>query len=298
MQNSSRRGFLASILAVPICGCASWLPARKEPEPIQSTILSKEIAKDTVGIETVLLRLSAVESQQLRDLWTYADEQIITPEQRLLLDRNGLRAGKFAGQVPAITQAWISQNAARIESDPMEQAGVVAEVSSFSQLWRCRSDQRKVLTVRNLSKETVTLFYNEDGFRGGQYPAPHFLFSLYAKPVGPQTAQVLLRPELEYGQSKRSVVAKDSAIRTEERREAVRWDSLALVVNMQQGDCLMLTGSTEPRGIGEHFFRTRSNEGEFQDVVLLVRVAELNAPDEFSSTQATKALPNDSIKKR
>ncbi|MFN9628013.1 MAG: hypothetical protein ACK6AT_17305 [Planctomycetota bacterium] len=48
MQNSSRRGFLASILAVPICGCASWLPARKEPEPIQSTILSKEIAKDTV----------------------------------------------------------------------------------------------------------------------------------------------------------------------------------------------------------------------------------------------------------
>ncbi|MFM8261296.1 MAG: hypothetical protein ACKN9S_03385 [Pirellula sp.] len=298
MQNRSRRGFLASILAVPICGCASWLPTRKEPEPVPPTILTKEIAKDTVGIETILLRLSAVESQQLQDLWTYADEQIITPEQRLLLDRNGLRAGKFAGQIPAITQAWISQNAARIENDPMEQAGVVAEVSSFSQLWRCRSDQRKVLTVRNLSKETVTLFYNEDGFRGGQYPAPHFLFSLYAKPVGPQTAQVLLRPELEYGQSKRSVVAKDSAIRTEERREAVRWDSLALVVNMQQGDCLMLTGSTEPRGIGEHFFRTRSSEGEFQNVVLLVRVAELNAPDEFSNTQTPRALPNDSTKKR
>jgi hypothetical protein len=67
---------------------------------------------------------------------------------------------------------------------------------------------------------------------------------------------------------------------------------------MQQGDCLMLTGSTEPRGIGEHFFRTRSNEGEFQNVVLLVRVAELNAPDEFSSMQTANASLKDSTNKR
>jgi hypothetical protein len=67
---------------------------------------------------------------------------------------------------------------------------------------------------------------------------------------------------------------------------------------MQQGDCLILTGSTEPRGIGEHFFRTRSNEGEFQNVVLLVRVAELNAPDEFNSVQTAKASPNEPLKKR
>ena len=44
----------------------------------------------------------------------------------------------------------------------------------------------------------------------------------------------------------------------------------------------MITATSEPRGIGEHFFRTRSKEGEIQDVILLVRVAELNAPDEFS----------------
>jgi hypothetical protein len=148
----------------------------------------------------------------------------------MLLDRNGLRAGKFSGQIPAIVQAWVAQNATRIEQDPMEQAGVVADVSSFSQLWRCRPDQRKVLTVRNLPKETVTLFYNEEGFRGGQFPAPHFLFSLYAKPNGPQSAQVLLRPELEFGQTRRSVVAKDSAIRTEERRETLRWESLSLML--------------------------------------------------------------------
>lgn len=266
------------------------MPVRKEPDSSKPTILNQEIAKDTVGIETILLRLSSVESQQLQDLWTYADEQVIAPEQRLLLDQNGLRVGKFAGQIPPITQAWITKNAARIEHDPMEQAGVVADVSSFSQLWRCRPDQRKILTVRNLTKETVTLFYNEDGFRGGQYPAPHFLFSLYAKPVGPQSAQVLLRPEVEYGQTRRSVVAKDAAIRTEERRESVVWDSLALLVTMQRGDCLIVTGSAEPRGLGEHFFRTRSNEGEMQNVILLIRVSELNAPDEFARAQA--ALDN------
>jgi hypothetical protein len=278
----SRRCFLLGLVASTASGCAHWLPSRKEPEPRKSTILSQELAPDTVGIESILLRLSSVESQQMPDLWAYADEQVIAPEPRMLLDRNGLRAGKFSGQIPAIVQAWVAQNATRIEQDPMEQAGVVADVSSFSQLWRCRPDQRKVLTVRNLPKDTVTLFYNEEGFRGGQFPAPHFLFSLYAKPNGPQSAQVLLRPEVEYGQTRRSVVAKDSAIRTEERRETLRWESLSLVLNMQRGDCLMITATAEPRGIGEHFFRTRSKEGEIQDVILLVRVAELNAPDEFS----------------
>jgi len=280
--NHSRRCFLLSLVASTASGCAHWLPSRKEPEPRKSTILSQELAPDTVGIESILLRLSSVESQQMPDLWAYADEQVIAPEPRMLLDRNGLRAGKFSGQIPAIVQAWVAQNATRIEQDPMEQAGVVADVSSFSQLWRCRPDQRKVLTVRNLPKETVTLFYNEEGFRGGQFPAPHFLFSLYAKPNGPQSAQVLLRPELEFGQTRRSVVAKDSAIRTEERRETLRWESLSLMLTMQRGDCLMITATAEPRGIGEHFFRTRSKEGEIQDVILLVRVAELNAPDEFS----------------
>lgn len=280
---------MVSMLAGSTCGCAHWLPSRKEPESSQPSILHREIASDTVGVETIFLRLSSVESEQLPDLWAYADQQILPPEQRMLLDQNGLRAGKFAGQLPAIAQAWVDQNAARIQNDPMEQAGVVADVSSFSELWRCRADQRKVLTVRNLSKETATLFYNEDGFRGGQFPSPHFLFSLYAKPLGPQSAQILLRPEMEYGESRRSVVAKDSAIRTQETRESIRWDSLSLVLPLQQGDCLILSGSPQPRGIGEYFFQTRSKEGEIQDVILLVRIAQLNAPDEFAQWQATKA---------
>jgi hypothetical protein len=287
MQRSTRRCFLVSVLAGSTCGCAQWLPSRKAPEPSQTTILHREIATDTVAIETIFLRLSAVESEQLPDLWAYADQQILSPEQRVLLDQNGLRAGKFSGQLPAIIQAWVSQNAARIQNDPMEQAGVVADVSTFSELWSCRADQRKVLSVRNLSKETVTLFYNEDGFRGGQFPAPHFLFSMYARPLGPHSAQVLLRPELEYGQSRRSVVAKDSAIRTQETRQSIRWDSLAVVLPMQQGDCLIVSGSPQPRGIGEHFFQTRSKEGEMQDVILLVRIAQLNAPDEFSQESST-----------
>lgn len=298
MQRTSRRCFLVSMLAGSTCGCAQWLPSRKEPEASQPTLLHREIASDTVGVETIFLRLSSVESEQLRDLWAYADQQILPPEQRMLLDQNGIRVGKFAGQLPSIAQAWVDRNAARIQNDPMEQAGVVADVSSFSELWRCRADQRKVLTVRNLSKETVNLFYNEDGFRGGQFSSPHFLFSLYAKPLGPNSAQILLRPEMQYGESRRSVVAKDSAIRTQETRESIRWDSLSLVLSMQQGDCLILSGSPQPRGIGEYFFQTRSKEGEIQDVILLVRIAQLNAPDEFAQGHISNASDKTKFNRR
>jgi hypothetical protein len=67
---------------------------------------------------------------------------------------------------------------------------------------------------------------------------------------------------------------------------------------MQQGDCLILSGSPQPRGIGEYFFQTRSKEGEIQDVILLVRIAQLNAPDEFAQGHNSNASDKTKFNRR
>ena len=287
------------LVCLTLCGCTGWLPLNFGPNPgsgaseKKSSILGRfapqEIPSDTVGIESILVRLSSLESQRISELWSAADEQVIAPELRLHLDANGLRVGKFSGHLPLLAEQWLASQSKRVDEDPMEQAGIASDVSGFTQIWRCRADQRKAVTVRNLPHDSITLFYNDQGFRGGVYTSPQFLFGLFAKPSGQRSAKLLLRPELEYGQTRRVVVAKDSAIRTEERRESIVWNSLAIDLQLQLGDCLMVGGTSEPRGLGEHFFRTRSKEGETQNVVLLLRVAELNPEDEFSVNRSAEA---------
>ena len=270
-------------------GCARWLPIVAEEMPVGVVPKRSEISADTVGVETILLRLTALDAQGLPELWSAADEQFLPAGLRMDLDRNGLRVGKFHGMLPGVVQRWISENANRIQTDPLEQAGVVADVSSFTQIFRCRASQRKELTIRNLQQDSVTLLYNDGGVKGGQYERPHFMMSLQATPNGDGSARLQLIPEMEYGQARRVVVAKDSAIRTDERRESLVWKDLGLDLQLQLGDCLMLGATIPAHGIGEHYFRTLTRGSERQDVILLVRISELHPPDEFvRNTQERK----------
>jgi len=151
---------------------------------------------------------------------------------------------------------------------------LAADVSTFAQLWRCRADSRKELTVRRLVSENSTVFYFDEGNKGGVYRAPHFLYSLHAKPEQDGSASVRLVPEIKHGEVRRVVVAKDSAIRTDERQESVSWEKLAIEMRLKHGDCVVLGATPEPRSLGEHFFQTRTKDGEKQHVLLLVRLSE------------------------
>lgn len=262
-------------------GCARWLPKVTEEVPVGVAPRRVELSSDTVGVETILLRLTALDAQGLPELWGASDEQFLSAGLRMELDRNGLRVGVFHGMLPGVVQRWIGENAERIQSDPLEQAGVVADVSSFTQIFRCRASQRKELTIRNLQRDSVTLLYNDGGVKGGRYDRPHFLMSLQATPNGDGSARLQLIPEMEYGQAKRVVVAKDSAIRTDERRERVVWKEMGLDLQLQLGDCLLMGATMPAHGLGEHFFRTLTRGSEIEDVILLVRISELHPPDEF-----------------
>ena len=288
---------LVCCLVASSIGCTGWLPTQPEPPPIEKTFGKIESARDTIGIESILIRLDGQQASQLSDLWGALDEQIITPDTRIALDRNGLRAAKAAGHLPVVLENWVRTSERRRDDDLLEQAGLAADVSSFRQLWRCRPDSRKELTVRRLQQGNATLFYFDGATKGGTYNAPHFLYSLFTAPSGDASALVRLVPEMEYGETKRIVVAKDSAIRTDERRDAISWESLAVQLRLQQGDCIVIGATQESRGLGEHFFRTLTKDGEMQHVLLLVRLSELRTEDIFApkpnptASSANRSLP-------
>jgi hypothetical protein len=270
-------------------GCTGWLPVSKDPPPIEKTFGRIEVPRDTVGIESILIRLNSHQAANMADLWNALDEQVIAPELRLALDRNGLRAAKASGHLPPTLEQWVRANEQLREEDPMEQVGLAADVSTFAQLWRCRPNSRKELTVRKLANEDATLFYFDGANKGGTFRSPHFLFSLQTVPFGDASALVRVTPELKHGEVRRMVVAKDAAIRTDERQDSLVWEPLSVELRLNRGDCIVLGATPNPRGLGEHFFQTRTKDGEMQHVLLLVRLSETRLDDAFAPEEAAKA---------
>lgn len=276
-------------LIIACTGCTGWLPVSKEPPPIEKSFTRVEMPRDTVGIESIVIRLDAQQSAMLPEIWSSLDEQIVAPELRMALDRNGLRAGKASGHLPAALEQWVRVHEQRRDQDPLEQVGLASDASTFAQLWRCRADSRKELTVRKLFTEDATVFYVDSGNKGAVLRSPHFLYSLQAIPHGDGSASVRLVPEIKHGEARRVVVAKDSAIRTDERQDSLAWDGMAVEMRLQHGDCIVLGATPDPRALGEHFFQTRTKDGEKQHVLLLVRLSETHQTGPFLSSELDRS---------
>lgn len=278
---------LASVLSNIVVGCTGWLPSAREPAPIQKSFAKVDIPRDTVGLESIVIRLDPHQAAQLPEVWKSLDEQVVAPELRIALDQNGMRAGKASAYLPPILEQWVRSNERRRDEDPLEQVGLAADVSTFAQLWRCRADSRKELTLRKLASENATIFYFDDGNKGGVFRSPHFLVSLQAKPKEDGSALVRLVPEIKHGEVRRVVVAKDSAIRTDERQDSISWEKMGIEIQLRQGDCIVLGATPEPRSLGEHFFQTRTKDGDQQHVLLLVRLSEARLDQGFSPKDPT-----------
>lgn len=223
-----------------------------------------------------------MQATQLPELWSQIDEQSLKPALRIAMDKNGFRAGKASGKIPAILDAWLRLTVKRLGEDPMEQAGFAADVSSYSQLWRCRANVRKELSVRNFPETSLFVSYLDACPEGKPYAAPQFLFSIHATPHGDATATLRLTPEMQHGELLKKATGRESVVRLDSRRESVVWDQLAVELRIQQGDYLVLGPTSESRALGEHFFHTKTRNGEIQPVLLLVRLSDADGDQAFA----------------
>jgi hypothetical protein len=56
---------------------------------------------------------------------------------------------------------------------------------------------------------------------------------------------------------------------------------MAIEIALNRGDCIVLGATPDPRALGEHFFQTRTKDGDRQHVLLLVRLSEARLDDAF-----------------
>jgi len=250
------------------------------------------VVNDAAGVETILVRLDMSQADRLPELWAQVDEQALKPDLRIEMDKNGMRAGKISGNSPPLLDDWVRQTVRRINEDPMEQAGFAADVSSFSQLWRCRADVRKELSIRDFQEESLCVSYYDVTSNEHVYEAPHFQYAIQATPHGDASATLRLTPEMQHGELVKKMIARESAVRTDTRRESIAWKQLSIEIRIQKGDYIVIGPTAESRALGEHFFHTKTQKGEIQPVLLLVRLSEANSDNAFARPLAAQAPSN------
>ncbi len=248
-------------------GCAKWTDFYHNGFGHQGTGKANGLppfqpADDAIPIEMIFLRLGADQIQDLQNVWPRVDEQSFPIELRKKLDRNGIRVAMVDGVVPIQLQRLIDSVDKKLKEDPLEQAGVTADLTSHSRLLSCRTGERKEISVRPSRKGTMVLLHNDGGAaRGKTYEDPSLLLELRMFAKGDGTGVLHLQPEVQYGPYKQKIVGQDFALRREMRRDSDTWPDLAIQHPMRNGSDVVGDRVDASQRIGRAFFLYENGHG-------------------------------------
>jgi hypothetical protein len=246
-------------------------------------MVTMSIADDVLPVEIIFMRMGPQQLQELEAVWPRINEQALPIDLRTRLDLNGIRAAVVDSVVPLSLQTMIDSVEKRLQDDPLEQAGIGADVRSHSRLLQCRNGQRKEIAVRPARTGTLVLLHNEGGAaKGRTYEDPQLLFDLRAIPKGDGSATLLITPEIQHGQLKQKIVGQEFALRREMKRDTHTWPDLTIEQTMIPGQILLVTASSPARGLGEHYFYTETAAGEIEQLLFLVRIGPNKIDDTFA----------------
>lgn len=272
-------------LAAAACvssGCAHWSRLDQQPPEPKGGLPPVQATSDAIPVELIFLRLTTEQARELEGLWPRISEAALAIDTRRRLDRNGVRVGIIDSAIPVPVQQWIERVEKRIKDNPLEQAGLAADLISHAQLLQCASGQRKEVAVRpSRVGPLVLMLHDGQSLKGRSYddPAMYIDLRVHAKPDG--LTMVSLQPEIQHGPMKQRYVGQDFAVRREMKRDADQWPEVRLEHAMQPGQMLVMTATTPPRGLGEHFFQAQTVQGTTEPLVLLLRVGQGHSASAF-----------------
>jgi hypothetical protein len=118
-------------------GLVAWVLVGCVPSQVKTTCwfrgrqpFQSPATPNTVQMEVALLECPVGDPYINRDLWTLADEQIVTPEQKAALEDNGFRVAQVGGIVPAELQTLLTSE--RNNVNPRRRLVMVGHPAAFN----------------------------------------------------------------------------------------------------------------------------------------------------------------------
>ncbi|MDX1947459.1 MAG: hypothetical protein SFU86_18805 [Pirellulaceae bacterium] len=286
----SRRVWFAAALA-GVGGCARWVTT-SDDEP--SVLPPARMSPDSVVLELAFVRLAASDQAAWDSIWTEADEQHFPPELRKQLSANGLRQGILGQQLPSKLREALDSAAEQVLEERAEDVSSNdTEVSRGQRRLQCRTGRRAKIVVTKTFPRLPLLTLEDGQIRGNDLREAQGLLALKPYPLGDGRVRLEITPEVEHGEMKTQWVGQESSLMQRLGRERLVFDRLRSSATIAGGQVLVISTTSEVKGLGEHFFSETAG-GTTERTLLLLRVAQtqldhLFAPEQMPAPLATPA---------
>jgi len=262
-----------------LCGCARW----DSPSTAVSFDLPRpRMSPDSVVLEIAFLRVPVDSAVEFATLWNEVDEQQLSNEDRRRLESNGFRVGVIGARLPDMLRQLLDK-----AESPFEGAGSSGVLSEdvFRNRRRLpvRAGQPAKIVAVPKEQEQIAVLQNEGGYvRGIEFRRAKGVFVLRAFPMGDGRVRIQLTPTIEHGLMRNKYVGRDQAFMLQAGRDTHEFEDLRLESLLSPGQTLVVTKTSDAKGLGAHFFAAdapASSSGS----MMLIRLAQTQLDDLFSS---------------
>jgi len=273
---------VAALLATG--GCAPLPSVANKP----NTLPPSRLAPDSVVIDLAFVQLPAADVVSYEAVWNAADEQTLTADLRRRLATNGLRIGLFGQQLPTQVRQLLDAPK-NVLANVADGSTTDLEIGGSQQRLPLRAGHRSIVKVSR-SHPSLSVLLSEDGnVRGHQLSEARCIFALKAYPQGDGRVRLSIVPEIEHGESKTRWAASDGIMVPQTGQERLVLDRLRMEALLNPGQWLVLSATSEIKGLGEYYFAQLTG-GVVERRLLLIRLAQTQHDDLFGPGQTSAPL--------
>lgn len=287
MAGCHRRIWFVMGVALSVCGCASW---SFDAPPEDRSLPPPRMASDSVVLEVAFVRFDVLDSALEDELWRQVDEQHLPVEVRRRLEQNGIRTGLLGTQLPDVIRSALDQ--------PNDLASLLADEHALSgapMLMRqhrlqLRAEQPELVALTSQEHDSlVVLLRQEDAVRASRFERAIPQIRITSFPSGDGQVQLEVVPEIEHGETRQRWVGSQGTLILDTGREHTAFDELKFTTRLSPGQTLLLTTTTDQKGLGQQFFGSADPDSHDR-VFLLFRLAQTQLDDLFSPDRPHQPL--------
>ena len=257
---------LILVAVVTSFGCSMW---NSDEVPGVPRLPRTKMSPDSVGIEVATVTLDASNIHLLDEIRSELDEQVLLPEQRRHLSRNGLIGGLIGTQLPTPLPLLLLESASRREHPTAESFAEMPDQQRFVQ---CRAGKRVGVGLW-MSDEHLPVRHDDGEMAVSEsFAQPICQVGVRCEQDGNGTIDVHLTPEIEHGPLRQEFVADNGAFHVEAKRARKSYDDLEMSFELAPGEILLVTCTAEDDMLGQRIFR---NSTSTKQKLLLIRLAQI-----------------------
>jgi hypothetical protein len=269
----SLKRLVSVLLALSVCGCASW----DEPVRTPPSFPAPRISRDMIVLEIEFVRFGEDQRDELSGLWGLLDEQQLSPELRRRLAVNGLRCGVIESQLPPVLQEALAEKRQPLQQLALGETPDADRSFENHRQLTCRFGTKYKIVTTPEAERRVVMINQGDRVRGREFLKATGLFSLVCTPLGDGLVTLQLTPQVEHGEFRQRIVPGQSHFIVDPSREQTTFESLGFETTLSPGATLVLSGSTDSKGLGGWYFGEGADRG-----LMLVRLVQTQLDNLFS----------------